>query len=263
MVRTAAIGLIRLRLWSPEQIAHSLREWGVANAPCPATIYRHVHDDRARGGKLFQCLRHGCKRRRRPVDAQYLGVIPDRVGIERRPSVVDAKSRVGDYEADLIVGAGHKGAILVLLERRTGKLFAAPLRNKKAHTVARAVVRLLRPCRERVHTITFDNGREFSQHRRISRALDCECYFTNPYSSWEKGGVENANGLLRQYFPKKMRLDRVGKADVDAAIKELNERPRKRLGWNTPDQAFLSEMNAPPQGELWYKPIEGGCCTRN
>ena len=140
-----------------------------------------------------------------------------------------------------------------LLERRTGLLFAAPLRNKKASTAASAIIRLLRPVKDYVHTITFDNGREFARHRRVACALRCDSYYARPYRSCDKGGVENANGLLRECFPKSMRLDQVRRKDVDAAVDDLNQRPKKRLGWNAPDEAFQQEIHGPPQGELWYK----------
>ena len=115
--------------------------------------------------------------------------------------MVDAKTHIDDFEADLIIGAGHKGGILVLLEQRTG---GAVAEQEGAHDGPRRRALL----KDRVRTITFDSGREFSQHRRVARALECECYFTNPYSSWLKGAVENANGLRRGHFPRKMSLGR-------------------------------------------------------
>lgn len=241
------------RGWSPEQISGRLREAGFSEAPCAVTIYKHVREDRLRGGNLFEWLRHGGKRRKRRADQEYGGLIPHRVGISERPGVVDARTRVGDWEADLIVGPGHKGALLVLLERRTGKTLATRVRNKQAATVRRAIIRLLRHHTEHVKTITFDNGREFSQHTKVARALDCDCYFADPYASCQKGSVENVNGLLRQYFPKHRRLDNVKQAEVSQVVSLLNSRPRKRLGWDTPDEAFKRETEGPLQGELWYK----------
>lgn len=252
-MRLVVHALLAFRQWSPEQIVESLRVWGVAGVPCVATLYKHIHQDKADGGHLYKHLRHGGRKRRGAQDA-YPGIIFGRVGIEQRPTVVDARARIGDFEADLIVGAKHKGFLLVLLERRTGKLFATPLRSKKAPVVAKAIIRLLRPHKALVQTITFDNGREFSLHQRVARALDCRCYFADPYASCQKGAVENGNGLLRQYFPKRMRLDGVTAAEVDAVVQELNQRPRKRLGWDTPELAWQRETSGPMQGELWYKP---------
>ena len=247
--------LMERHQWSPEQIAEWMRRHGIQGVPCPATIHKFIRQDRANGGSLHKHLRHGGRRRQKSASQQYGGVIPDRVGIEERPSEVDARTRVGDFEVDLIVGAGHRGAILVIVERRAGKVFAAPPKRRKAADVARAIIRLLRPHKEHVKTLTFDNGREFSLHRRVARALGCRTYFARPHHSWEKGSVENANGLLRQYFPKGMPLDEVSRREVNAAVVELNHRPRKRLGWDAPEQAFHRETNAPHRGELWYKPI--------
>ena len=146
-------------------------------------------------------------------------------------------------------------------ERTAGRLFAAPLKHKTARSVSRALVRLLRPYRDAVKTITYDNGREFEWRRRVARALDCRSCFARPYHSWEKGTVENANGLVRQYFPKHMPLDTVTKRALDAVADEINHRPRKRLGLDTPDQAFAAEIERTGQADMRYKP-QGGVALR-
>ena len=246
-------GCLLAERWSPEQISGRMRRVGVAMA-CPNTIYGEIRKGRVLSGGWAACLRHGGKRRRKADAERYPGCIPDRVGIERRPSVVDARARVGDFEADLIVGKGHRGCLLTVVERRTGMLLAAPLKDKTAASVSRALVGLMRPVREHVRTITFDNGREFAWHKRVAKALGCETYFARPYHSWEKGCVENGNGLLRQYFPKGMPLDGVTRREVAAAVDQLNRRPRKRLGWDAPIDAFARETQLIGQTELWYKP---------
>ena len=165
--------------------------------------------------------------------------------------------RVGDFEADLIVGVGRRGYLLTVVERRTGRLFAAPLKHKTARSVSRALVRLLRLYRDAVKTITYDNRREFAWRRRVARALDCRSCFARPYHSWEKGTVENANGLVRQYFSKHKPMNKVTKRELDAVADEINRRPRKRLGWDTPAQAFVAEIERTGQADMWYKP-QGG-----
>jgi IS30 family transposase len=131
---------------------------------------------------------------------------PNRRDIDDRPVAANKRERVGDWEADTIIGNQHKGAIVTLDERKTKVRLAAPLPGKKAVYVTEAITRLLGPIKSFVKTITFDNGREFTQLKKIADAAECETFFAKPYHSWERGQNENANGLLRQYFPKKMKL---------------------------------------------------------
>ena len=252
-MRERAHADLRERQWSPEQICGRTRAQG-GDMVCAATLYRHIRARRAAGDDLHTHLRHGGRRRKRRGVPETRGRIPDRVGIEARPSIVDARTRLGDWEADLIIGKGHKGAVVTLLERRTGLYLAAPIPNKSADVTAAAIVRLLRPYKAWVRTVTFDNGREFTRHGTVARRLDCETYFARPYHSWERGANENANGLLRQYLPKAERLDRITRREVQAAVDAINHRPRKRLGWNTPAEALATEQSRIGQQELWYKP---------
>ena len=250
------VGCALRQRMSPEQITGTWRRYGVA-APCPNTIRKELRQGRLVDGDWKSCLRHRGRPRKKAGADAYPGQIPDRTGIEDRPSVVDARVRLGDFEADLIVGKGRRGCFLTVVERRTGLLLAAPLKRKTARETARALIRLLRPHKDVVKTITFDNGREFSWHRKVARTLDCETYFARPYHSWEKGGIENANGLIRDYFPKAEPLDRVSKRSLDAVVEALNHRPRKRLGWDSPSQAFAAEKDRTGQTELWCKADTG------
>ena len=242
---------------SPEQISGVLRKEGYAGVPCPNTLYKYI-----RAGDVVAdwkgLLRHRGRHRKKGADYQYPGKIPDRVGLSERPREVDARVRVGDFEVDLIVGARNKGYVLTAVDLRTGKLFAAVLPNKKARTVCRALLKLLRPYTGWIRTLTFDNGREFAWHKRIAKALGCVTFFTEPYHAWEKGAIENLNGLIRQYLPKWVRLDRVKQSELDAIVDEINNRPRKRLGWDTPEQAFEAETGCPGQMEIWYNPQQAG-----
>jgi IS30 family transposase len=145
---------------------------------------------------------------------------------------------VGDWEADTIIGKNHKGAIVTMDERKSKLRLAAPLKNKKAKGVLEWMVKLLDPIKNNVKTITFDNGKEFTLHETIASELQCDTYFANPYHSWERGQNENANGLLRQYFPKKMELTDVTMIQVFKAVDKLNSRPRKCLGYKTPYEVF-------------------------
>jgi len=165
------------------------------------------------------------------------------VSIDDRPSVVDDKSRIGDWEIDTVIGKGHSGALVTIVERVTNFTVSAQVNSKSAADVTHATIELLRPFKDVVHTITADNGKEFSYHEKISAALCAEVYFAHPYSSWERGLNENTNGLLRQYFPKDTDLKKVTHSEVRRAVNRLNSRPRKGLDFKTPGR-LMSDHRA-------------------
>ena len=203
------------------------------------TIYQYVLADKSAGGTLYKHLRHQKKTyRKRYGSAHNRTGIPNRVDIEQRPQEANERKRVGDWEADTIIGKNHKGAIMTLDERKSKVRLAAPLQSKKAQPVKQATIDLLQPIKLFVETITFDNGKEFSLHEAIAKALGCDTYFARPYHSWERGQNENANGLLRQYFPKSKELVNVAMKQVVEAVDKLNSRPRKCLGFKTPYEVF-------------------------
>ncbi|WP_067583357.1 IS30 family transposase [Endozoicomonas ascidiicola] len=223
---------------SPEQVAGRLKKEGVIELH-HETIYQYIADDKRKGGTLYKHLRHQKKTyRKRYGSAHNRTGIPNRVGIEERPAVVNNRERVGDWEADTIIGKNHKGAIATLDERKTKLRLAVPLPGKKAKAVKQAMIGVLKPLKKFVKTITYDNGKEFVQHEEVAKALKCDSYFAAPYHSWERGQNENANGLLRQYFPKSMELNNVTEKEVIIAVDKLNNRPRKCLDYKTPYEAF-------------------------
>ncbi len=224
--------------WSPEQIAGRLEKEGMIKLH-HETIYQYVLADKTAGGTLYKHLRHQKKTyRKRYGSAHNRTGIPNRVDIGQRPQAVNERKRVGDWEADTLIGKNHKGAIITLDERKSKLRLAAPLQSKRAQHVKRAAIDLLQPIKLFVETITFDNGKEFSLHQAIAKALGCDTYFARPYHSWERGQNENANGLLRQYFPKSMELVNVAMKQVFEAVDKLNSRPRKCLGFKTPYEVF-------------------------
>jgi len=224
--------------WSPEQIAGRLDKDGVVRIH-HETIYQYVLSDKNAEGTLYTHLRHQKKRyRKRYGSAHNRTGIPNRVDIDERPEAANNRERVGDWEADTIIGKNHKGAIVTLDERQSKLRLAAPLPGKAAKAVTDAVLTLLYPIQQFVKTITFDNGKEFTRHESIAKGLSCDTYFAKPYHSWERGQNENANGLLRQYFPKSMELVDVSVKQVIEAVHKLNSRPRKCLGFRTPYEAF-------------------------
>jgi IS30 family transposase len=224
--------------WSPEQIAGRLKLQGDINLH-HETIYQYILVDKRAGGDLFKQLRHQNKtyRKRYGYPRNRTG-IPNRVDIDNRPEIANQRGRVGDWEADTIIGKNHKGAIVTLDERKSKLRLAAPLQGKKARLVTEAMVKLLHPFQAFVQTITFDNGKEFTGHELIAEKLSCDTYFAKPYHSWERGQNENANGLLRQYFPKSMELIDVKNEAVIDAVHKLNNRPRKCLKFKTPYEVF-------------------------
>src|SRR5271154_7455285 len=225
--------------WSPDQISGRLAKDGVAFIS-HERIYQHVWKDKKDGGALHLHLRHsGKKYNKRKGKTSGRGLIPNRVDIDQRPSIVAAKSRIGDWEADTIIGAGHQGAIMSHVERKSKYTKLAKLPDNSANSVVKASRRILLPLASRVETITYDNGKEFASHAEIVAALGAKSYFAKPYHSWERGLNEHTNGLVRQYFPKGTDFSTLSNADVQRVENKLNSRPRKILGYQTPREVFL------------------------
>lgn len=224
--------------WSPEQITGRLHDEGLLSIH-HETVYLFILAEKKAGGQLYKHLRHqGKTYRKRYGSAHNRTGIPNRVDIDQRPEVANNRERIGDWEADTIIGKNHKGAIVTLDDRKSKLRLAAPLPGKRAKYVKRAMLGLFAPIKQFVKTVTFDNGKEFTLHQSIGEQLDCKTYFAKPYHSWERGQNENANGLLRQYFPKTMELVNVTMEQVLEAVDKLNNRPRKCLDFKTPYEAF-------------------------
>ena len=180
--------------------------------------------------KKLRKKRYGARDRR--------GQLPDRTSIDVRPSIVAERSRVGDWELDTIIGKGHKQAIVSLTERKSRLALIAKVERKTASQVSASIIRLLRPLKRGVLKLTSDNGKEFAGHKEMAKALYADFYFAHPYSSWERGTNENMNGLIRQYFPKNCDFRTVKNEDIQIAMERLNNRPRKCLGYQTPNEVF-------------------------
>ena len=225
--------------WSPEQISGVLAKDGKYISH--ETIYRMIRKDKAEGGTLYKHCRHKLKRRARPVGGRRIS-IPNRTSISERPAEVDGK-RFGDFEMDTIVGRGNHGAIVTLIERSTSMLFMRKLKKgKNAKELARTVIHLLSPFKEHVKSITTDNGTEFACHEMIGKSLGVTIYFADPYASWQKGAIENANGLIRQYVPKTETFEHVSHQQITKYSKKINIRPRKKLEFKTPYECFYEQI---------------------
>ena len=226
--------------WSPEQIAGRFRKDGLLVSH--ERIYQHIYADKRTGGTLWQHLRCQKKRRKRAGGRDRRGLIPNRVSIDERPEIVDQRKRLGDWEGDTIIGAGHKGAVLTLVERKSGYTLMGQLPRKEAQRVAQQTVRLLKPMP--IKSLTVDNGKEFAMHQQIAAQTGAAIYFAHPYSSWERGTNENTNGLIRQYLPKNQPLDDVHEPELNQIMLKLNQRPRKRLDYQTPFEVLFEESVA-------------------
>lgn len=203
------------------------------------TIYRHVREDKAKGGTLFKNLRHELKHRKRPVSGKQVN-IKNKVSIDERPAIINNRKRFGDFEIDTIIGKDNKGAIVTLTERKTNFLLMEKLeKGKNAKELARVVVRLLLPYKKFIHSITSDNGSEFAEHEFIARELGIKFYFAHPYCSWERGLNENTNGLIRQYIPKGVCFEQFSNLYIRSIQYKINRRPREKLQFESPKRRFF------------------------
>lgn len=229
--------------WSPEQISGWLHRNNIIKIS-HETIYKMIWKDKRKGGILYKNLRHHRKKyQKRGSPKSKNCCIPRRVDIDQRPKIVELKERLGDWEVDTVVGKGHNGAIVTMVERtsKLTKLCIVP--RKTSENVANAMICKLLPINEYVLTITADNGGEFAKHEEVSKQLEAGFYFSKPYHAWERGLNEHTNGLIRQYIPKSAHITEFTQPQVDEIEDLLNNRPRKVLNYMTPLEAFkkLSE----------------------
>jgi IS30 family transposase len=168
--------------------------------------------------------------------------MPNCRSIEERPQIVEQRKRVGDWEADTIIGQNHQQAILSLTERKSKLCLLKKVERNTAEAVEQAIEELLRPLAAKVKTITSDNGREFANHQSIEKKLQATFYFAHPYAAWERGTNENTNGLVRQYFPKGSDFSKITEGDIQWVTVRLNNRPRKKLSYRTPQRVFFNEQ---------------------
>ena len=198
----------------------------------------------AGGDHYTELRRRGKAYQSRSKSQADRGHIKCLVSIDERPEIVEAKTRVGDWEIDLVIGQGHSGALVTIVDRATSFTVSKRINNKMAQTVTDATIDLLRPFKGAVLTITADNGKEFAYHEQMTEALGAQVYFADPYCSWQRGLNENTNGLLRQYWPKKTDFKKVSAKEVKDVIVQLNDRPRKKLNFKTPAKLMADHMAA-------------------
>lgn len=224
--------------WSPKQISGRLATEGIHISH--ETIYRMVRADSS--GELAGHCRHKMKYRRKASHGHETKApgIPDRVSIHERPAEADG-TRSGDYEMDTVFGKNGKDVLLTIVERASNFMMMEKLEHgKQAKPLADAVYRLLLPYKgELLRTITTDNGSEFSQHKLISKRLNVPVYFTDAYSAWQKGAIENTNKLIRQYIPKGTDISAIPESRIKEIQYKINNRPRQKLNFLTPKEVFF------------------------
>ncbi|MEJ0098803.1 MAG: IS30 family transposase [Pseudomonadota bacterium] len=227
------------RLWSPEQIVGHLRCRGALRIS-HETIYRYIWSDRKRGGHLHHYLRCAIKQRRKRYGAyDSRGRLAGKRRIQQRPKHIELRRQPGHWEIDTVLGKGSRHCIVSLVERKSGYLQIGKLKARNVEQTSARTIELIGRYPDRYRTITADNGTEFHGYADIEKATSVPFYFATPHHAWERGTNENTNGLIRQYLPKNTSMTRLTQQECDAIATELNNRPRKRHGYKTPQQIFF------------------------
>lgn len=244
-------GLLRFEKWSPELISKRLELEG-ESCVSHETIYQWIWDVKkskkkmdAKYSKIYRNLRHGSRRRKRGNMKDKRGAIKGRVGIDERPDIVNHRERIGDIEVDLMMGSEHKSALLVMTDRATLITMIEKLKGKEASEVYDKMERRLTNFNSSwIKTLTFDNGKEFARHQKIGRLLNAKTYFTRPYTSQDKGTVENRIGVIRRFFPKKTDLRKVTDERIKEVEKLLNYRPIRKFNYHNPIETLKNKCFA-------------------
>jgi IS30 family transposase len=225
--------------WSPEQVAGWLQRHGEL-AISHETIYRYIWADKATGGTLYQHLR-GARKQRRKRYGRYdsRGRLAGKRSIIERPAVVETRAELGHWEADTMLGASQAGpCVFSMVERQSGYLLLGQLEQRTSAFVNARARQLIGAQPQPVRTITVDNGTEFHEYAKLERATGTRFYFATPHHAWERGTNENTNGLVRQYLPKRQSMVHLTQHDCNRIATKLNRRPRKRLGYRTPEECY-------------------------
>jgi IS30 family transposase len=235
--------LVEARLcerWSPEQIVGRFARAGGLRIS-HETIYRYVWKDKQRGGTLWTHLRVATKRRRKRYGRyDSRGRLAGKRHISERPVGAEHRSRFGHWEGDTVLGNTQHGACVVtLVERKSGFTAIGRLTRRAAPEVNARLRQLIAAQPRPVRTITLDNGTEFHSYKRLEQHVEAKCYFATPHHAWERGTNENTNGLIRQYLPKRTSMEHVTQRDCQRIADQLNCRPRKRLGFQTPEEVYV------------------------
>ena len=235
---------IETRKYSPELVAAQWTKDGIMGVS-HETIYKYIweckHTNKRKNRdykNLYKQLRHCKRRRKRGNHKGTRGMIPNRIPIDMRPAIVDKRKRFGDIEVDLIMWKNHKSALLVTVDRATLKTTIDKMEGKGAHEIARTIIRRMKKYPP-LKTMTFDNDLAFTYHEKIAKALTLKTYFTRPYTSQDKGTIENKNGIIRMLYPKKTDFTSIDKKEIKKVEDLINERPVRKFKYKTPNEVFL------------------------
>lgn len=250
-IREYVVKRLKNDSWSPEQITGRLSQDMPGQSISHEAIYQYVYAQVYRDG--WGLLKPGredlrCYLKRRHKRRQKKGLRKSQKvsrfsghSIEKRPFVVDSRTRIGDWETDSIVSKNNEAGLNSLTERKSGLILLTKITGKTAEATTKTIIRRLYALPK--HTLTMDNGSENQGWREIESALSLKCFYAHAYASWERGSNENGNGLVRWYFPKKTDFSKISDEEIARAEYALNTRPRKRLKWKTPLEVFSEESN--------------------
>jgi len=240
--------MIKLRKgWSPELIAGWLKDQHPTDSRFRIhheTIYRYIYHPDQKKEQLWEYLPWGRPKRRKKHGRRVKrGQIPDRISIKLRPELVNERREFGHWEGDTVEGAGKRNGIRTEVERVSRFLLGKKVDAITSAETAKQQLELFAPLPAKARrSTTQDNGRENHDHRQLADRLGMQTYFADPYCSWQRGTNEFHNGLLRRYFPKGTDFATVSEEELRAVIEEINHRPRKCLGFKTPDQIFKEQL---------------------
>ena len=247
-MKEQAVKWLSVEKWSPELISVE----GNKTGKCPLSIewlyqwiWQSKHGNKAADKpykRIYLHLKHGRRKRKRGNQRDNRGIIPNRVPIEKRPKIVNKRIRPGDIEVDFMMGKNHKGALLVMTDRATLHTSLHKLSNRRSETVSKAIIKKLEQADYPMHTVTFDNDLGFANHNEVAEALNVDTYFTRPYTSQDKGTVENRIGQIRRFFPKKTDLSTVTESEVKRVEQLLNDRPVRKFNYLTPNQVLQQKI---------------------
>ena len=209
------------------------------------TIYKYIWQAKFSNRKehrvdkrLYLHLRHGRRRRKRGLYKDSRGLIPNRVSIIERPEIVNERSRLGDIEVDLIIGKDHKGGLLVTLDRASLKITIDKIDSKNSEKIKALILKRMKNNRH-IKTMTFDNDQAFCLHEQIAKKLCIETFFTRPYTSQDKGSIENRNGVIRRFYPKKTSFENISVEEIKNVEKLINNRPIRKFGYKSANEVHL------------------------
>lgn len=247
-MKEAIVSKLTCEKWSPELISNASKLSG-EKMVSHETIYKWIWESKKsnrrkdrRFKKLHLHLKNCRRKRKRGKRKDSRGIIPNRVSIEKRPKIVNRRSRLGDFEFDLMMGKNHKGAVLTMIDRSTRFTLLRKLTSKQSENMAQVGKKALSKIGFKIHTLTFDNDKVFSSHQKLGKTLGAKTYFTRPYTSQDKGSVENRIGVLRRFLPKKTDLTFVTERQLKEIEEKLNNRPVRKFKYLTPKQVLQKKI---------------------